>query len=143
MESISPRRSNPPATISRVSRIEGIEYCSNVTSSHEPSSSRLLPPCSSERKFAQTSHDEHGQSGITSAATNLDQRPKFVRSPLADDVFHHLAVDVGETEVAAGVVVGELFVIESHEVEDGGVEVVDVGLVFDGLVAVFVGGSVA
>ena len=48
-----------------------------------------------------------------------------------DDV----AVDVGEAEVATGVAVGELFVIEAEEVEHGGVEVVDVDLVFDGLEA--------
>lgn len=32
---------------------------------------------------------------------------------LAKDIFHDMAVDVGEAEVAAGVVVGEAFVIEA------------------------------
>ena len=58
------------------------------------------------------------------------------------DVLHDMAVDVGEAEVSAGVAVGELFVIETHEVENGGVEVVDVDFVFDGCEAEFVGGAV-
>ena len=56
----------------------------------------------------------------------------------ADDV----AGDVGEAEVATGVAVGELFVIEAEEVEDGGVEVVDAGGVLGGAEAEVVGGSV-
>ena len=53
-----------------------------------------------------------------------------------------MAVDIGEAEVSAGVAVGELFVVEAHEVENGGVEVVDVDFVFDGGKAEFVGGAV-
>ena len=51
-------------------------------------------------------------------------------------------MDVGEAEVAAGVAVGELFVVEAEEVEDGGVEVVDVDLVVDGAEAEIVGFAV-
>jgi hypothetical protein len=41
-----------------------------------------------------------------------------------------MPVHVGEAEVAAGVVVGKAFVVEAEEVEDGGLEVVDVDFVF-------------
>ena len=49
------------------------------------------------------------------------------------------AVHVGETEVAAGVAVGESLVVEAEEVEDRGVQVVHVDLVFDCEVPEFVG----
>ena len=52
------------------------------------------------------------------------------------------SVDVGQAEVAAGVAVGEGLVVEAEEVEDRGVEVVDVDLVLDGLEAELVGGAV-
>lgn len=51
------------------------------------------------------------------------------------------AAEVGEAVVAAVVAVGEFFVIEAEEVEEGGVEVVDVDFVFDGFVAELVGGT--
>ena len=38
---------------------------------------------------------------------------------------HHLPLGVGEAEIAAGVAVGEFFVIESEQMQDGGVPVVD------------------
>ncbi len=40
-----------------------------------------------------------------------------------------MAMDVGETVVAALEAVGEAFVIEAEEVHDGGLQVVDVDLV--------------
>lgn len=46
--------------------------------------------------------------------------------------------DIGESEVAAGVAEGELFVIESEEVQDGGVEIVDVHAVMNGAKPEFV-----
>ena len=46
---------------------------------------------------------------------------------------------VGEAEVAALEAVGELGVVEAEQVQDGGVEVVDVDLVLDGVEAEFVG----
>ena len=42
------------------------------------------------------------------------------------DPLDHFAVHVGEPEVAAGVVEGELLVVEAEELEDGGLKVVDV-----------------
>ena len=49
-----------------------------------------------------------------------------------------MAVDVCEAEVAALEAVGELGVIESKEVHDGGVEVVDVDAVFDNVEPKFI-----
>ncbi len=48
------------------------------------------------------------------------------RAGLGDQVRHHVAVDVGEAEVAAGVAVGEAGVVETEEAKHGGVQVVDV-----------------
>lgn len=50
--------------------------------------------------------------------------------------------DVGEAEVAAGVVVGEAFVIEAEEVEHGGMEIVHVEAIGDCGVTDFIGGTV-
>ncbi len=55
---------------------------------------------------------------------------------------HHISVDVGQSKITAGVAVGELFVVEAEAVEHGGVEVVDVDAVFDGLESEVVGGAV-
>ena len=52
------------------------------------------------------------------------------------------AVDVGQAHVAAAEAVGESLVIDAQEVQDRGVEVVDLDLVLDGVVAVVVGGAV-
>jgi hypothetical protein len=61
------------------------------------------------------------------------------RGTLGEEVFDHVAVDVGEAEVATGMGVGEFFVIEAEEVEDGGVHVMHVDLVLDGVVTEVVG----
>ena len=53
------------------------------------------------------------------------------------------AVHVGQAEVAAGVAVGQPLVIEAQQVQDRRVQVVDVDLVLDGVVAVVVGRAVA
>src|SRR5262249_59006662 len=51
-------------------------------------------------------------------------------------------MDVGQAEVAAGVAVGELFVIESEEVKYCGVQVVHMDLLLDGLETQVVGCAV-
>ena len=48
-------------------------------------------------------------------------------------------MDVGEAEVAALEAEGQLLVVEAEQVQDRGVEVVDVDAVFDGAEAEFVG----
>ena len=52
-------------------------------------------------------------------------------------------MDVGEAVIPAGVAVGELLVVEAHEVEDRGIHVVDVDAVLDGREPELVGGAVA
>ena len=51
-------------------------------------------------------------------------------------------MDVGQSTLGAVVVEGQLLVVEAEQVQDGGVEIVDGGDVFDGLVAEVVGGAV-
>ena len=51
-------------------------------------------------------------------------------------------MDVGQAEVAAGVAVGELLVVEAEQVQDRRVQVVDVDLVLDRLEAELVGRAV-
>src|SRR6185312_16071222 len=53
--------------------------------------------------------------------------------------FYNFSEDVGEAEVAALEAVGEARVVEAEEVEDGGVEVVDVDGVFGDVEAEVVG----
>ena len=63
----------------------------------------------------------------------------FYPLSLRQDPVDDFSFYVGEAEVAAGVAVGEFLVVDAHEVEDGGVEVVEVdGFVF-GVVAVVIG----
>lgn len=52
-------------------------------------------------------------------------------SPLRQDFAHHSTMHIGQTVIAAGVAIGEVFVVESHQVQDRGVEVVNV----DGVLA--------
>ena len=56
-----------------------------------------------------------------------------------DDVMNDVAFDIGQAKVAAGIAVGEAFVIEAEQVQNRGVQVVDVHLVLGGVVAVVVG----
>ena len=53
-----------------------------------------------------------------------------------------LALHVGEAEVSAVMMVGQAFMIPSHDMKDGGVEVVDVNGVFGDFTADLVRGSV-
>src|SRR5688572_22877488 len=66
-----------------------------------------------------------------------------VRLDSSDDDFGHRAGGVGEAEVAAGVVVGELFVVQAEQVQDGGVQVGGGDNIFDGRATHGVGGAVA
>ena len=56
-----------------------------------------------------------------------------------DDLLHDFAGHIGQAERAAVVLEGEAFVIETHQVEHRGVQVVDVDLAFDAVVAEVVG----
>ena len=54
-----------------------------------------------------------------------------------------MSMNVGQPALGAVVVVGEGFMVQAEEVQDGGVEVVDVHHVLDGLIAERVGGAEA
>ena len=55
---------------------------------------------------------------------------------------HHPPVHVSQPEVAAAVAVGEAFVVQAHQVQNRGVQVMDVDALLDGAVAELVGGAV-
>src|SRR6185503_16847594 len=55
---------------------------------------------------------------------------------------NYFAMDVGQSHVASAPAIGELLVVDAKQMQHGGVEVVDLALVLDGLVAVFVCGAV-
>ena len=56
-----------------------------------------------------------------------------------EDRFHHGTAHVGQAEVAALVAEGQPFVVDAQQVEDRGVEVVDVDAILDGVVTELVG----
>src|SRR6266516_2798617 len=59
------------------------------------------------------------------------------------NVSYDVAFDVGQAKIAAGVAVREALVVEAEEVQNRGVQVVDVDLVLGGVIAVVVGAAVA
>ena len=64
-----------------------------------------------------------------------------MRNPLYENFLHDVAVNVGEAEIAAGVAVGEFFVVEAHHVQEV-VEAVNVDAILNGLGTVIVGHAV-
>src|SRR5206468_3210229 len=66
----------------------------------------------------------------------------FCLLPSREDFLRHAAAHIGEAEVAAGVAVSQLLVIEAEQVQQGRVQVVHVDLVLHGVVAELVGGAV-
>ena len=56
-----------------------------------------------------------------------------------DNILDDLAIHVRQPEIAAGVAVGQPGVIQAQQVQDRRVQVVDVDLVFDRVIAVVVG----
>lgn len=50
-------------------------------------------------------------------------------SQSGDEFAHYIPCDVGQTVVPPAVVTGQLFVIHAHEMENRGVEVVDVNFI--------------
>src|SRR5262245_40746981 len=58
------------------------------------------------------------------------------------DVPYHLAVHVGQAEIAAAVAIRQPLVIQPHQVQDRRVQVMDVHTLLDRLIAEFVGGAV-
>ena len=76
-----------------------------------------------------------GSHGISSGRC-LD-RPRS-RQNLVD----HSTMHVGQSEVAAGLMKGEPFVIQAEQVQDRGLQVMDVDRILGDVEAEFVGGSV-
>ena len=60
-----------------------------------------------------------------------------------DDVLNNFAVHVSQAEVAARVAIRQLLVVKSKQMQDRGVPIVNVALIFHRLVTVFVRRSVA
>ena len=56
-----------------------------------------------------------------------------------DQFANDLPRDVGEPHVSVGVKVRQERMVEAHQVQDGGVQVVDVDLVFNGRIAKLIG----
>ena len=52
-----------------------------------------------------------------------------------EDLLYEFAMHVGEAEITAGVAVGEALVVNAEEVQDGGVDVVNIDGSFDRKVA--------
>ena len=81
--------------------------------------------------------------GLSDGATSfLDLRaasPAPAGLSSRQDVPQDLPGHIGEAVIPAGVKVGELLVIEAHEVEDGGVQVMDMGLLRGHVESEFVG----
>src|SRR6476660_2812468 len=65
-----------------------------------------------------------------------------MKNVLGNQLVDDLAVDVGEAEIAARIAIGETLVVKTHELQDGGVQVVDVHRILGGTEAEFVGRSV-
>ncbi len=63
-------------------------------------------------------------------------------SESGENAFHDLPIDVGEAEVAASIAIGELFVINTKEVQDGGMKVMHMDFLLHGVHAYFISGAI-
>jgi len=61
---------------------------------------------------------------------------------LRQQIVHNFSVDVGESEIAAGVVVGQPLVVEAEGVEDGCLDVMHMERILDNMEAKVVGGAI-
>ena len=61
---------------------------------------------------------------------------------LRENRFHHPPVNIGQAKIPAGVPVCELFVVESEQMQQRRVQIVDVNVVFDRLESEFIRGAV-
>lgn len=62
-----------------------------------------------------------------------EANPRFRALTLPEHTLHHLPINISQPEVTARVVVGQPGMIQPHEMQHGGMDIVDVGLVLDGL----------
>src|SRR5437016_5673161 len=61
---------------------------------------------------------------------------------MPEDLVDHVAVHIGQAVIATVMAVGQLLVIQTHEIQDGGMKVVDMDFVLNGVPAVLVGSAV-
>src|SRR5262245_46931229 len=108
-----------------------MELNSNFSTRQRGSAGRVprIPQMKSNRRATFEADEKKWDRG----SSNCDLRDQF-----PDDV----TVDVGETEVAAGVTEGEFFVIETEQRQNRRVQVVHVDIVLDGLETEFVRGAI-
>jgi hypothetical protein len=90
----------------------------------------------SQSRFA--SPDSFGATGVGSPAIcQMDQLRKILS--LRQDLFHDIACHIRQSEIAAAVAIGQSFVINSEQMEDSRVQVVDADTIDDGFMANLVG----
>src|SRR6266699_5808949 len=70
-------------------------------------------------------------------------RQLLCRAGLDQNLIYDFTEDVGEAEIAAGIAVGQLLVVDAQDVKQCGVQVVDGDAVLDGLESKLVGCAVA
>src|SRR5690348_5911288 len=90
-----------------------------------------------------------GDSRLTPPKRKRSRRVRAIPSPPCfafraragsrEQLRHHFTAHVGQAEVAALETIGQLQVIQAEQVQDGGMEIVDVDLVLDGVPADLVG----
>src|SRR5690606_28029516 len=97
-----------------------------------------------ERKRRRSQSAGNGSCWRSSEVMGLDG---FMLEELGDtwhrcsghDLFYHMPMHIGEPEIATGMAVGEALVIEAEQMQDGGMEIVDVHGVDHRFIAVVVG----
>src|SRR5213596_706438 len=76
------------------------------------------------------------------SALSRSERRQCGSAALRDDLTGDVATHVGESKIAAAVSVGQLLVIDPHQVQEGGMQIMDVHRVLDSGVANLIGGAV-
>src|SRR5262249_6117572 len=95
-------------------------------------SGELPRPCNPRARPASW---QIGQRALANQATRLT-------CPSRQDALDHVAMHVGEAEVAPAVAERQLLVVDAHQVQDRRVQVMDVDAVLYGVDAQLVGGAV-
>ena len=72
-------------------------------------------------------------------ATTSKRYPGLHNLPSSDNFFHHAAEDIGETKVTASVAVGEPLVIDSHQMQYRGMQIMSRDRILNSLESELVG----
>ena len=67
----------------------------------------------------------------------MTMKPRAVQ--LGVDLPNDMAFYIGQTEITTSVAISQAFMIKPHEIQNCGVQVMDVDFVYGGVVAVIVG----